>query len=134
MFLSFPPGNEMFQFPGFAPAFKAGAGIASGGLPHSEIRAYYGYLPLDAAYRSLSRPSSLPRAKASFMCPSLLSVSFFYVPPTTLRIAGGDARALFSYRDEIYLRFRLQHVNLRSPRQASHRNSSHGSALGVMPR
>ena len=33
-----------------------------------------GYLPLRAAYRSLSRPSSPPRAKASFMCPSLLSL------------------------------------------------------------
>ena len=33
-----------------------------------------GYLPLPAAYRSLSRPSSPPRAKASFMCPSLLSL------------------------------------------------------------
>ena len=33
-----------------------------------------GYLPLPAAYRSLSRPSSPPRAKASFMCLFLLSV------------------------------------------------------------
>ena len=32
-----------------------------------------GYLPLGMAYRSLSRPSSPPRAKASFMCPFLLS-------------------------------------------------------------
>ena len=34
---------------------------------------FIGYLLLCAAYRSLSRPSSPPRAKASFMCPSLLS-------------------------------------------------------------
>ena len=33
---SLPPGTEMFQFPGFASA-SADAGIASGGLPHSEI-------------------------------------------------------------------------------------------------
>ena len=32
-----------------------------------------GYLHLPAAYRSLSRPSSPPRAKASTMCPCLLS-------------------------------------------------------------
>ena len=32
-----------------------------------------GYLPLATAYRSLSRPSSPSRAKASFMCPFLLS-------------------------------------------------------------
>ena len=37
-----------------------------------------GYLPLSTAYRSLSRPSSPPRAKASFMRPSLLS--FFLTP------------------------------------------------------
>ena len=29
----------MFQFPGFASAFSADAGVASGGLPHSDIRA-----------------------------------------------------------------------------------------------
>ena len=31
------------------------------------------YLPIPAAFRSLSRPSSPPRAKASSICPSLLS-------------------------------------------------------------
>ena len=36
-----------------------------------------GYLLLHAAYRSLSRPSSPPRAKASFMRPCLLSFYFF---------------------------------------------------------
>ena len=34
-----------------------------------------GYLRLTAAFRSLSRPSSPPRAKASAMCPFLLSSS-----------------------------------------------------------
>ena len=34
-----------------------------------------GYLLLNAAYRSLSRPSSPPRAKASTVCPCLLSLS-----------------------------------------------------------
>ena len=34
------------------------------GFPHSEIRGYIGYLLLPAAYRSLSRPSSAPDAKA----------------------------------------------------------------------
>ena len=33
-------------------------------LPHSEIRGYNAYLQLPAAYRSLSRPSSAPDAKA----------------------------------------------------------------------
>ena len=61
-----------FSSPG-SPRTRCGAAVARGGLPHSEIRAYIGYLPLGAAYRSLSRPSSPPRAKASFMRPSLLS-------------------------------------------------------------
>ena len=39
------------------------------GLPHSEIRESSGYLHLAPAYRSLSRPSSPPRAKASTVCP-----------------------------------------------------------------
>ena len=35
-----------------------------------------GYLLLPTAFRSLSRPSSPPRAQASFICPSLLSFFF----------------------------------------------------------
>ena len=34
------------------------------GFPHSEIHGYIGYLLLPVAYRSLSRPSSAPDAKA----------------------------------------------------------------------
>ena len=37
---------------------------SSRGFPHSEIRGYNAYLQLPAAYRSLSRPSSAPDAKA----------------------------------------------------------------------
>ncbi len=44
-----------------------------GGLSHSETLGYNVYLPLPQAYRSLSRPSSPPRAKASSMRPYLLS-------------------------------------------------------------
>ena len=36
-----------------------------------------GHLHLHAAYRSLSRPSSPPRAKASAMCPYLISFTLF---------------------------------------------------------
>ena len=46
------------------------------GCPIRKSASRKGYLPLGAAYRSLSRPSSPPRAKASFMCPSLLSLCF----------------------------------------------------------
>ena len=39
-------------------------GSSPWGFPHSEIRGYNAYLQLPAAYRSLSRPSSAPGAKA----------------------------------------------------------------------
>ncbi len=45
-------------------------------VAHSEIRGSMGICP-SRAYRSLSRPSSPPRAKASFMCPCLLSLVSF---------------------------------------------------------
>ena len=44
-------------------------GLQPAGLPHSEIYGYNEYLPLTVAYRSLSRPSSPLRAKASAMRP-----------------------------------------------------------------
>ena len=43
-------------------------------FPHSEIRGYNAYLQLPAAYRSLSRPSSAPDAKAFTLCSSLLEL------------------------------------------------------------
>ena len=39
-------------------------GVLLQGFPHSEIHGYIGYLLLPVAYRSLSRPSSAPDAKA----------------------------------------------------------------------
>ena len=72
LLFSFPPGIEMFQFPGFAPHSVRWHGRPCRVAPFGDPRVM-GYLLLTAAYRSLSRPSSPPRAKASFMCPSLLS-------------------------------------------------------------
>ncbi len=43
--LSLPPGTKMFQFPGFASALRTDAGIAPGGLPHSDIRGSPGICP-----------------------------------------------------------------------------------------
>ena len=51
--------------------------IAAGGFPHSDICGSDGYLLLTAAYRSLSRPSSAPSAKASALCSSLLDLFKF---------------------------------------------------------
>ena len=43
------------------------------GFSHSDIRGSSGHVPLTAAYRSLSRPSSAPCAKASAVCPCHLA-------------------------------------------------------------
>ena len=45
------------------------------GFPHSEIHGYIAYLQLPVAYRSLSRPSSAPDAKAFALCSSSLELS-----------------------------------------------------------
>ena len=78
MFLSLPPGTQMFQFPGL-PSHRL--------CIHLWILKHYlkcvpafgnlrinGYLLLPAAYRSLSRPSSAPSAKASALCSLLLDL------------------------------------------------------------
>jgi hypothetical protein len=66
----------MFQFPGlslrtyvFSTKYRR---IAGGGFPHSGIRGSKAIQRLPAAYRSRSRPSSTPGAKASTVCPSYL--------------------------------------------------------------
>ena len=51
-------------------------------VPFGNLR-IKGYLHLPEAYRSLSRPSSPPRAKASAMRPFLLSLSCLYTVKTT---------------------------------------------------
>ena len=48
-------------------------------VPFGNLR-IRGHLHLPGAYRSLSRPSSPPRAKASAMCPYLISSAF--TPPS----------------------------------------------------
>ena len=50
-----------------------------------------GHLHLDGAYRSLSRPSSPPRAQASTMCPFLLPVMFCLIAS----LSGGKADIYF---------------------------------------
>ena len=50
-------------------------GSSPWGFPHSEIRGYIAYLQLPAAYRSLSRPSSAPDAKAFALCSYSLELS-----------------------------------------------------------
>ncbi len=61
VYFSLPPGTEMFQFPGFALLYGRYRPEAGGFAPFGHLR-IKGYLLLPAAFRSLSRPSSPPRA------------------------------------------------------------------------
>ena len=64
--MSFPPGTEMFQFPGFASTTyefsdrSPCGGVSPFGHPRINDRSH-----LPAAFRSVPRPSSPPGAKAS---------------------------------------------------------------------
>ena len=70
--MSFPPGTEMFQFPGFASrTYVFSTGSPCGGVSpfgDSRIKACS---RLPVTFRSVLRPSSPPGAKASTECPSL---------------------------------------------------------------
>ena len=80
LLFSFPPGNEMFQFPGFAFRFL-GIPDRSGGLPHSEIcgLAVICTSPqLIAAYHVLLRlkePRHPPYALIYFLSPMDISIA-----------------------------------------------------------
>ena len=72
---SLPAGTKMFQFPAFTSLLgKDDWPSARRVVPFGNYRVK-GYLLLTGAYRSLSRPSSPPRAKASAVRPSILSRS-----------------------------------------------------------
>ena len=74
LLFSSPAGTKMFQFPAFASAQQGADSSPSGCwvVPFGNPR-IKGHLRLPGAYRSLSRPSSPPRAKASAGRPNLLS-------------------------------------------------------------
>ena len=75
LLFSFPAGTKMFQFPAYAPRARRGdRPSACRVVPFGDPR-ITGHVHLPAAYRSLSRPSSLVRAKASTVRPKLLSLA-----------------------------------------------------------
>ena len=81
MFLSLPPGSQMFQFSG---CHSTELCIHSAMTGHYSSRVPpFGYLRINSrsqipvAFRSLLRPSSLPDAKASAVRPYYLDPYFF---------------------------------------------------------
>jgi hypothetical protein len=82
LLFSLPPVNEMFQFTGFAPCITGYPAEAGWVVPFGNPR-IDSYLPIPAAYRSLSRPSSPLRAKASSVRPCLFSFALFPIYPYT---------------------------------------------------
>ncbi len=64
LLMSFPPGTEMFQFPGFASIYYVFIYRSPFGYPRINACSR---LPM--AFRSVPRPSSPPGAKASTECP-----------------------------------------------------------------
>ncbi len=86
--ISFPAGTEMFQFPAFASTHLCIQYGMTGYepcrvSPFGDLR-IKGCLRLPEAYRSLPRPSSLPRAKASTLRPFMLD--FHFRLPTSLLV------------------------------------------------
>ena len=80
---SLPPGTKMFQFPGFASTFNVdGSPSDCRVAPFGHLRVT-GRLHLTGAFRSLPRPSSPSRAKASAVRP------FFLSPPVIAKAMAG---------------------------------------------
>ena len=73
LLFSLPAGTKMFQFPAFASSKSKDSRPSAGWVVPFGNPRINGHLHLPAAYRSLSRPSSPPRAKASALRPFLLS-------------------------------------------------------------
>ena len=75
LLLSLPAGTKMFQFPAFAPTYRR-CGDRSPRVSPFGHRRVTGHLPLAGAFRSLSRPSSPPRATG---IPRAPFVTFLFV-------------------------------------------------------
>ena len=74
---SFPAATKMFQFTAYASAVADDESSTHRVVPFGNP-GLKGHLHLNRAYRSLSRPSSPPRAKASPIRPLLLSLFLVY--------------------------------------------------------
>ena len=81
LLFSSPPGTEMFQFPGLPPFGAMSSTWQVSPFGHLRIKSY---LHLPAAYRSLSRPSSSSRAKASPIRSYILPILRYFRASGTL--------------------------------------------------
>ena len=83
LLFSSPTGTKMFQFPAYASVNTDTWSSTKWVVPFGNL-GIKGYLHLNRAYRSLSRPSSPPRAKASTGRPSLLFFLLWTILPALL--------------------------------------------------
>ena len=83
LLFSFPAGTKMFQFPAYASVITDTWPSVKWVVPFGNL-GIKGYLHLNRAYRSLSRPSSPPRAKASTGRPYLLFFLLWTILPALL--------------------------------------------------
>ena len=95
LLLSFPPGTKMFQFPGFALGLAKCRNRFRRVSPFGHPRVI-GYLPLTAAFRSLSRPSSPPRATGIPRAP-LFAFFIPFRPATHTSAFAGPHGLTFAY-------------------------------------
>ena len=129
LLLSLPPGTKMFQFPGFALRHGSRCRDRSRRVSPFGHPRVTGHLPLTAAFRSLSRPSSPPRATGIPRAP-LFAFSVPFSARASPRPKPGrpdlcihKTRSIFpilSVKSLDFLVLRSHHVNdlvLRSPRQ-----------------
>ena len=82
LLFSFPPGTEMFQFPGFAPAFWPVP--LRVGCPIRKSTGMAGICPLPWLIAACHVLLRFQEPKASFMCPSFLSFFLLFVELTSL--------------------------------------------------
>ncbi len=108
LLLSFPMGTKMFQFPTFASLILKDDGIASAGLPHSDIRGSMGICPsprLFAACHVLLRLREPRHPPCALLVPLYVSRSLrligFFPPCLCLTVSFRFPRASWSTRERL---------------------------------
>ena len=96
LLFSLPMGTKMFQFPTFASVLTDDRSSTCRVVPFGNLW-ITGYLLLPIAYRSLSRPSSPARAKASTVRPFLLCYTTNHIKHTAEHIVKKPFAWLKSY-------------------------------------